>query len=229
LSATPLRVELRHGAEAPDKEMGMDTVNTLETSTRGAGKRSGILYPVLLIAAIAVILFSALGIATMMGWMPTVLSGGNQAMTPDIESPAKAGAVGPRQTTGAPPANAGAARPRVSAAASCSDCGVVDSIRVVEVEGQGSGVGVIGGAVVGGILGNQVGHGRGRTAATVVGAGAGAYAGNEIEKNAKKSTRYQVRVRMNDGTYRTFHEATQPALGVGQKVRVTEQGVVAAG
>lgn len=207
----------------------METVNTLEASTRGAGKHSGILYPVLLIAAIAVILFSTLGIATMMGWMPTVLSGGNQAMAPDSESPAKAGAVRPRQATGAPAANAGAARPRVSASASCSDCGVVESIRVVEVDGQGSGAGAIGGAVVGGILGNQVGRGSGRTAATVVGAGAGAYAGHEIEKNVKKTTRYQVRVRMNDGTYRTFHESTQPALAIGQKVRVTEQGVVAAG
>jgi outer membrane lipoprotein SlyB len=83
--------------------------------------------------------------------------------------------------------------------------------------------------VVGGVLGNQIGRGRGRTAATGVGAGAGAYAGHEIEKNMKKSVSYQVRVRMNDGTYRTFHESAQPALAVGQKVRVTEQGIISAG
>ena len=209
----------------------MGTVNTLEASTRGAGNRSGILYPILLIAAIAVILFSTLGIATMMGWMPSVLSGGNQAMTPGSEPApvAKSNANRPRQLTGAPAANPGSDRSRASTSATCSDCGVVDSIRVIEVEGQGSGAGAIGGAVVGGILGNQVGRGSGRTAATVVGAGAGAYAGHEIEKNVKKTTRYQVRVRMNDGTYRTFNESAQPALAIGQKVRVTEQGVVAAG
>jgi outer membrane lipoprotein SlyB len=105
----------------------------------------------------------------------------------------------------------------------------VESIRAVEQKGQGSGLGAIGGALVGGILGNQVGRGSGRTAATVVGAGAGAYAGNEIEKNSKTSVGYQVRVRMNDGSIRTFHEASQPALAVGQKVRVTENGIVAAG
>ena len=85
------------------------------------------------------------------------------------------------------------------------------------------------GGVVGGLLGNQVGRGSGRTAATVVGAGAGAYAGNEIEKNNNRSVTYQVRVRMNDGTYRTVRESAQPALAVGQKVRVTEQGIIAAG
>ena len=194
----------------------METVNAMKTAD-ATPKRSGILYPMMLIAAIALIVFSAVGIATMMGWMPTALSGGDRAEATGSAAPA--------------PAKTGAARPRVaaSAPAACHDCGVIDSIRVVEVEGQGSGLGAIGGAVVGGILGNQVGRGSGRTAATVVGAGAGAYAGNEIEKNAKKSARYQVRVRMNDGTYRTFYENTQPGLVVGQKVRVTEQGVVAAG
>lgn len=194
----------------------METVNTAGTENNGQ-KRTGILYPVMLIAAIVLIVFSVIGIATMLGWMPSALSGGEPA--------ARNGAAPP---TGA---KQSAARPRLfaSAPAPCTDCGVIESIRAVEVKGQGSGLGAIGGAVVGGILGNQVGRGSGRTAATVVGAGAGAYAGHEIEKNVKKSARYQVRVRMNDGTTRTFHENAQPALSVGQKVRVTEQGVVAAG
>ena len=64
---------------------------------------------------------------------------------------------------------------------------------------------------------------------TVVGAGAGAYAGNEIEKNAKRSTQYQIRVRMENGSYRTFYQKSQPALGIGQKVRVGEHGLAAAG
>ena len=39
------------------------------------------------------------------------------------------------------------------------------------------------GAVVGGALGNQVGHGRGKTAATIVGAVAGAAIGNNVSNN----------------------------------------------
>jgi outer membrane lipoprotein SlyB len=193
----------------------METVNAMETSS-AAQRRQGILYPVMLIAAITLIVFSAVGIATMMGWLPAALSGSEPAAKSGTAAPAKAGASrAPRAVASAP--------------AACRDCGVVESIRVVQVAGEGSGVGAIGGAVVGGILGNQVGRGNGRTAATVVGAGAGAYAGHEIEKNVTKTTRYQVRVRMGDGTYRTFHESAPPALSVGQKVRVTEQGVVAAG
>lgn len=47
---------------------------------------------------------------------------------------------------------------------------------------QNSAVGIGLGAVVGGLLGNQVGDGRGRTLATIAGAMGGAYAGNEIAK-----------------------------------------------
>ena len=37
-------------------------------------RKGGLLYPMLVIAAIAVIAFSATGIATMLGWMPPALS-----------------------------------------------------------------------------------------------------------------------------------------------------------
>lgn len=202
------------------------TVNAAGRNTTG-DRRSGILYPVMLIAAIAVIVFSAAGIATMMGWLPSVQSKSEPVAKAPTAAP-RAAPAGTKPAARRPHALA-SAPDAAAAAAACGDCGVVDSIRVVETQGDGSGLGAIGGAVVGGILGNQVGRGSGRTAATVVGAGAGAYAGHEIEKNVKKSVSYQVRVRMNDGTYRTFYERSQPALAVGQKVRVTEQGVVAAG
>jgi outer membrane lipoprotein SlyB len=196
----------------------MDTLNTAVDNKGGTEKRPGILYPLMLIAAITVIVFSVAGIATMMGWLPSVQSGSEPA--------ARTGAA----PAAAPTPKVAASRPRItSSAAACADCGVVESIQAVEVPGEGSALGAIGGAVVGGVLGNQVGRGRGRTAATVVGAGAGAYAGHEIEKNVKKSVSYQVRVRMKDGTVRTIQENAPPALAVGQKVRVTGQGVFAAG
>lgn len=204
----------------------MDTIDSMTEGKGGADRRPGILYPLMLIAAIAVIVFSVAGIATMMGWLPSVQSKVDPANGP-AANPATSSA-----TKAAPSTRfAGSRPPRVitSAEAACSDCGVVESIRAVETKGQGSGLGAIGGALVGGILGNQVGRGNGRTAATVVGAGAGAYAGHEIEQNVNKSVGYQVRVRMHDGSIRTFHEPAQPALAIGQKVRVTGQGIVAAG
>lgn len=188
-------------------------------TTHNPEKRNGVLYPAMLIAAIAVIIFSVVGIATVTGLMPNARSGGDQSVT------------GKQSSAPATPASpATAARPRLAAgSASCTNCGVVELIRTVEGKGQGSGLGAVAGGVVGGILGNQVGGGRGRTAMTVVGAGAGAYAGNEVEKNINKSLNYEVRVRMNDGAVRTFYETSPPALTVGQKVRVTESGLVAHG
>jgi hypothetical protein len=45
----------------------------------------------------------------------------------------------------------------------------------------------------------------------------------------EKSVNYEIRVRMNDGTYRTLYERARPVLTIGQKVRVTDRGVIAAG
>ncbi len=43
--------------------------------------------------------------------------------------------------------------------------------------------GTVGGAVIGGLLGNQIGSGNGRKLATVGGAVAGGYAGRRIQEN----------------------------------------------
>ena len=51
--------------------------------------------------------------------------------------------------------------------------GTVESVRTQAVPTSGSTLGTVGGAVVGGVLGNQIGQGRGRTVATVGGAAAG--------------------------------------------------------
>jgi two-component system response regulator GlrR len=108
------------------------------------------------------------------------------------------------------------------------DCGVVDAINAVEVKGKGTGLGMIAG-VTGALIGNEIGRGNGNAVATIAGAAGGAYTGNEIEKNMKKSVRYQVRVRMDDGTYRTLYQSSAPAFAVGEKVKVVNGQVVAAG
>jgi uncharacterized protein YcfJ len=46
------------------------------------------------------------------------------------------------------------------------------------------------GALVGGVLGHQVGGGSGKTLATIAGAGAGGYAGNKIQQKAQQSDTY---------------------------------------
>lgn len=102
----------------------------------------------------------------------------------------------------------------------CTNCGMVETIDVVEVKGEGSYLGKIAGGVVGALIGSQVGQGRGTTAAEIAGAVGGAVAGNEIEKRVRKTRHYEVIVRLQNGGTQTISYATEPAFRVGDKVRV---------
>jgi len=186
--------------------------------------RNKLLYPLMVIAAIAVTLFSALGIAMMMGYLPSASSTEKQVVAAPVagaqrqaQPQRKAQAQTPGQTQSAPS----------RLAAVCADCGVVESIRVVEQRGSGSGLGAVAGGLTGMLVGNQFGRGDGRTAMTVLGGVGGAYAGNEIEKNVKRSTTYEVRVRLDKGGVATAHMASNPGVAVGDKVRVVNGAVVA--
>jgi outer membrane lipoprotein SlyB len=105
-------------------------------------------------------------------------------------------------------------------AAICRECAVIEEIRTVEKAGQASGVGAVGGAVVGGVLGHQVGSGRGKDLATILGALGGGLGGNQIEKNVKKETEYQIVVRYDNGAKGLFTQSTPPSWHQGDKVRV---------
>ena len=111
------------------------------------------------------------------------------------------------------PVNSDSPRP-----VACSNCGTVESVTAVERAAPTSGLGAVAGGLVGGLLGNQVGGGTGKAVATVAGAVGGGFAGNAIEKNTRKTTAYQVRVRMNDGSVRTFEQ--NQAITTGARVLV---------
>jgi len=61
-----------------------------------------------------------------------------------------------------------------------SQTGVVQEVRYVKIEDQGSG-GLIG-AVAGAVLGSMIGKGKGQLLSSLAGGLAGAYVGNEISK-----------------------------------------------
>jgi uncharacterized protein YcfJ len=111
----------------------------------------------------------------------------------------------------------------------CASCGTVESVQAVQQKGEGSGLGVAGGALAGGLLGHQVGGGNGKTALTVLGAVGGAFAGNEVEKRVKATTVYDVQVRMEDGSLRSFRRSEPIAAGTkvqaeGTTLRVSSGG-----
>jgi outer membrane lipoprotein SlyB len=108
-------------------------------------------------------------------------------------------------------------------AAACPDCGVVESIRQVEVDDRGSGTGAAAGGLPGTVAGGETGAGRGKIPATVADATGGA--GNEAGWNMNGTMRYEVAVRMKDGSIRTITQRTDPALHAGDSVKVADNGV----
>ncbi len=238
-------------------------------------------HPMMIIAAIAIILFCLAGTAAIMGWIPSSIGGtpnrgdlseaDRLALASKMQSPAPSQqltalpplpAAQPQQLAlaqvepapvqqyqrapaqnYAPAQNNAAAqnyvgdtdvpraaprRPVQLAAADkpaknwCSNCGNVESVREIKTRAQGSGVGAAGGAILGGLLGNQVGGGHGRQLATVAGAVGGAVVGNQVEGNMKATTSYEIRVRLDDGSSRTFHQQRAPGWRNGDRVRVVK-------
>ncbi len=109
----------------------------------------------------------------------------------------------------------------------CHECGVIESVREVEVKRAAVGPGTVIGGIAGGILGNQVGRGNGRSAMTVLGAIGGAVAGHEIENNTNEAKRYEIAIRFEDGTTQQITQETPPAWRSGDRVRLVN-GVITA-
>ncbi|WP_266171576.1 glycine zipper 2TM domain-containing protein [Dyella subtropica] len=108
----------------------------------------------------------------------------------------------------------------------CMQCGVVNDVQVINVDKSASPLGMVIGAVAGGLLGNTVGKGNGRTAATVVGAVAGGAVGNEVGKrNSGPDTAYQISVRLDDGRYATVTQADDPQVRRGDYVEIRNNRV----
>jgi len=208
------------------------------------------IHPLVATAAVALTLFSAVGIAALTGGLPT-----GKAASADAAPAPQATASAPSPVANAvPPAPTPVAQPRPhtptrtpaaprttvkpasasaetapatapivvaqAPAAVCGNCGVVSQIREITQPGEASGVGAVAGGVVGAILGHQIGGGTGRQLATIAGAAGGAYAGHQIEKSQRKSTRYEVVVKMDDGTNRSVMVDMLPGWQVGERVRI---------
>jgi outer membrane lipoprotein SlyB len=238
------------------------------------------MHPLMILAALAVLLFCLVGTAAILGWIPNSVGGNSERQLSDTErlalastlpqgapqpAPGVVGAAPGQQlapgyvqpvNSGAPaaypvqpqayapaqmaaaaaPAPAPAyeepvskpARKAVQVAAAdngrnwCSNCGNVESVRTIKHRAEGSGLGAAGGAVLGGLLGNQIGSGSGRTIATAAGAIGGAVVGNQVEGNMKATTTYEIRVRLDDGTLRTFRQSNPPAWRSGDRVRIVK-------
>ena len=185
------------------------------------------LHPLVAGAAAAVIIASAVGVAAMTGKLPgsSAQQAEPQSGAPAASAPAATAAQHPAgnkpaHTAQKPVQVASAASSTAQAKPHCAACGVVTDVKEVVAKGEGSGVGAVGGAVVGGVVAHEIFDGRNQGLATIAGAAGGAVAGNAIEKNVKTKKHYEVAVRMDDGTSKTIAYAEAPAWKPGDKVKV---------
>lgn len=142
------------------------------------------IHPLLAAAAVSVTLVSLVGVAAMTDMLPkshSSTAGGAQkigsvAATPaPLATSANSAKEAVRSQSAVHQTSPAPVKPARQHAA-------VPSQAPVAPVAQNSPLGIGVGAVVGGLLGNQVGGGNGKTLATIAGAVGGGYIGNEIAK-----------------------------------------------
>jgi hypothetical protein len=132
-------------------------------------------HPLIILAAISVIVFSLTATASMLGWLPSTASAESSHMEPSTDH-------NPLLTFLTP---------------TCASCGTVESVSSHAIPGAGSKVSAALERVVG-----------------------GNHAGNVVESKSKRSKRYTVTVRLDDGSTRTFNYPHLPTWRSGDRVKV---------
>lgn len=105
--------------------------------------------------------------------------------------------------------------------------GTIIHIRPVKLQSGGDEnvIGAIGGAVLGGLLGNTVGGGTGRTLATAAGAIAGGVAGQNIQGALNESKGVELEIRKDDGnTVMVVQKQGKTQFVAGQRVIMATNG-----
>lgn len=215
---------------------------TMSSSEANKGKNmeSRRTHPLILAAAASVLLFSAVGSAALLGWLPGSRGDNSATVASDAEvKPAEPKQTTPAQIVEPAPAKskpvARKAEPRsapvkvvqtvyeapapAERATVCHDCGIVESVREMTEAGEGSGLGAVVGGVTGGVVGRQFGGGRGKDVMTVVGVVGGGIAGHQIEKRVRATKHYEVTVRFDDGSSRVYKQDSAN-WQVGERIRL---------
>ena len=102
--------------------------------------------------------------------------------------------------------------------------GVVQSTRKVTIEKGETGVGVIGGGLIGGIAGSTIGGGTGSAVAAVAGAVVGGLAGQAIERNTAKEEGLEITIKLNSGETIAVVQATSEQFNHGEAVQLVGSG-----
>lgn len=214
------------------------------------------LHPLLVAAAISLMIFSAVGVAALSGLIPQ--SKGSVQDEPVAAAPASMPAAAPAAAPRAPAPHVAAARPARKALAKAPTprpaepivyrdfdepaprvvaqaprtveaskpvvkpgvLATVVDVREVETDGDAKGVGAVAGGLAGAVFGHNIGENN--KVVTVLGAAGGALLGNQIEKKARATKRWEMTLRMDDGTTQVIQSEAQPYWTPGERVRLHE-------
>ncbi|MCA1773516.1 MAG: hypothetical protein LC677_13290 [Halomonas sp.] len=105
--------------------------------------------------------------------------------------------------------------------------GTIAAVRPVQIQADSRTGGLLGGgggAIIGGLLGNQVGGGSGRQLATVAGALGGSIAGTAAEDRANRINALEMEIRMEDGSDVVVVQRADRDFQPGQRVRLIGNG-----
>ena len=100
--------------------------------------------------------------------------------------------------------------------------GVVESVRLVKLEGTKSPIGTVAGGAIGGIAGSSIGGGRGSAIAAVIGAVAGGLAGSAIEEGVTRKDAIEITVKLDGGSMIAIVQEADEQFHPGEKVRIVE-------
>jgi outer membrane lipoprotein SlyB len=102
--------------------------------------------------------------------------------------------------------------------------GIVESVRVVNIEGTKTPIGAGAGAVVGGVAGSTVGGGRGSVVGATVGAVLGGLGGAAAEEAVTRQQGVEITVKLDSGRMIAITQAADEEFRVGDRVRVLSGG-----
>jgi len=188
------------------------------------------LHPLLTLAALSLIVFSAVGIAALAGLMPASKGSNKQevlelpkAVEPAITHPVVAPKPVARKKTAPRPV-----QPIVfndfevqkPLAVLPGITGTVEAVREIKTPGEARGVGAVAGGVAGAVLGHNIGNHN--KLVTVLGTAGGALLGNHIEKQNRATTHWELVVRLDDGTVKTLTSTTAPYWHAGDRIRMVD-------
>ncbi|MCL7931737.1 glycine zipper 2TM domain-containing protein [Halomonas llamarensis] len=105
--------------------------------------------------------------------------------------------------------------------------GTIVAIRPVQIQADsrtGNLLGGGGGAIIGGLLGRQIGGGSGRDLATVAGALGGAMAGTAAEDASNRISAWEMEIRTDSGEDVVVVQRADRQFEAGQRVRLIGSG-----